>query len=77
MKAVYYYHPTKDYVEKSENFYDVDSGINDFPTKQWVSYFNEQGDIIKREFILNKFKNATIIPLHDIMSMNMTNIITG
>ena len=60
MKAVYYYHPTKDYVEKSENFYEVDSGINDFPTKQWVSYFNEQGDIIKREFILNKFKNATI-----------------
>ena len=48
----YTYHPTKDFVEKSKNYFEYNIGAAAwaYPTKRWVSHFNEQGDIIKREF---------------------------
>lgn len=51
MQEKYYYHPTKDYVEKSV-YYSV---RNDFYSrrKKIIRYFNEYGDIIKKEFVPN------------------------
>ena len=46
----YTYHSTKDFVEKSENYFEYNETAWAYPTKRWVSHFNEQGDIIKREF---------------------------
>lgn len=61
MKAVYQYHPTEDYVEKTDNLINLNGrGINDYPTNRWISYFNEQGDIIKREFILDNSQIPSI-----------------
>lgn len=45
----YYYHPTKDYLQKAIYF----SVIADFSgeTKKSTRYYNENGDIVKREFL--------------------------
>jgi hypothetical protein len=58
-RADYTYHPTKDYVEKVENFYEYGLSIMDFPTKRWISNYNEQGDIIKREFVMDSPDQST------------------
>lgn len=58
-RSDYTYHPTKDYVEKVENFYEYGLSILDFPTKRWISNYNEQGDIIKREFVMDSPDQST------------------
>lgn len=51
-KQEYCYHPIKDYVE-TVKYYVTGSGEMSNPTKIYVKTFNEQGDIIKKEFIPN------------------------
>ena len=48
----YIYHPTKDYVE-TVKYYVTGPGEMSNPTKNFVKTFNENGDIIKTEFIPN------------------------
>ncbi|WP_338646684.1 hypothetical protein V5J73_14440 [Flavobacterium sp. KS-LB2] len=48
----YSYHPTKDYVEKVK-CYVTGPGEMSNPTKRFVKTYNEQGDIIEKEFIPN------------------------
>jgi len=51
-KEEYIYHPTKDYVEKVK-CYVTGPGEMSNPTKRFVKTYNEQGDIIEKEFIPN------------------------
>lgn len=51
-KEEYSYHPTKDYVE-TVKYYITGPGEMSNPTKNFVKIFNENGDIIKTEFIPN------------------------
>lgn len=55
----YTYHSTKDFVEKSENYFEYNETAWTYPTKRWVSHFNEQGDIIKREFTKDHPEQST------------------
>lgn len=48
----YTYHPTKDYVEKVK-CYVTGPGEMSNPTKRFVKTYNEQGDLIEKEFIPN------------------------
>ena len=48
----YTYHPTKDYVEKVK-CYVTGPGEMSNPTKRFVKTYNQQGDLIEKEFILN------------------------
>ncbi|HSD06443.1 hypothetical protein [Flavobacterium sp.] len=54
-KEEYTYHPTKDYVE-TVKYYVTGPGEMSNPTQNFVETFNEQGDIIKKEFIPNNPK---------------------
>ncbi|WP_281225928.1 hypothetical protein [Flavobacterium aquiphilum] len=51
-KEDYIYHATKDYVEKVK-FYVSGAGEISNPTKNFVKTYNEQGDMIEKEFILD------------------------
>lgn len=51
-KQEYIYNPTKDYVE-TVKYYVTGPGEISNPTKNYVKTFNEQGDMIKKEFIPN------------------------
>ncbi|MDP5199039.1 hypothetical protein [Flavobacterium sp. DG2-3] len=51
-KQEYTYHPTKDYVE-TVNYYVTGPGTISNPTSSFIKTFNEQGDMIKKEFILD------------------------
>jgi hypothetical protein len=51
-KEEYSYHPTKDYVEKVK-CYVTGPGEMSNPTKRFVKTYNEQGDIIEKEFMPN------------------------
>jgi len=51
-KEDYIYHATKDYVEKVK-FYVTGPGEISNPTKNFVKTYNEQGDMIEKEFILD------------------------
>lgn len=46
----YIYHPVKDYVEKVKYYLTGAGGIS-YPTKNFENTYNEQGDIIQKEFI--------------------------
>lgn len=48
----YIYHPTQDYVE-TVKYYITGPGTISNPTTKYVITFNEQGDMIKKEFILD------------------------
>ncbi|HWR94280.1 MAG TPA: hypothetical protein VN192_03675, partial [Flavobacterium sp.] len=49
-KEDYIYHPTKDYIQKVKCYVTGPGGdIN--PTKNFIKTYNEQGDIIEKEFI--------------------------
>lgn len=48
----YFYHPTKDYVEKVKCFVTGPGEISN-PTKNFIKTYNKQGDIIKKEFVPN------------------------
>jgi hypothetical protein len=48
----YSYHPTKDYVEKVK-YYVTGPGDISNPTKRFVKTYNEQGEIIKKEYVLD------------------------
>ena len=58
----YSYHPTKDYVEKVK-FYVTGPGEMSNPTKRFIKTYNEQGDIIKKEYVPDypeqRFKEKT------------------
>lgn len=58
----YIYHPTKDYVEKVK-FYVTGPREMSNPTKRFVMTYNEQGDIIKKEYVPDypeqRFKEKT------------------
>ena len=49
----YSYHPIKDYVEKAKHYVAGLEGSISNPTNKFVITFNEQGDMIKKEFIPN------------------------
>lgn len=49
-KEEYSYHPTKDYVE-TVKYYVTGPGEISNPTKNFIKTFNEQGDMIQKEFI--------------------------
>ncbi|UWY30317.1 hypothetical protein N4T20_10355 [Flavobacterium sp. TR2] len=49
-KEEYTYHPTKDYVEKVKCFVTGPGEISN-PTKKFIKTYNEEGDIIKKEFV--------------------------
>ncbi|AOC93722.1 hypothetical protein BB050_00568 [Flavobacterium anhuiense] len=51
-KQEYTYHPTKDYVE-TVNYYVTGPGQISNPTRSFIKTFNEQGDVIEKEFIPN------------------------
>lgn len=51
-KEEYSYHPTKDYVE-TVKYYVTGPGEMSNPTKNFVKTFNENGDLIMKEFIPN------------------------
>nr|WP_294779504.1 hypothetical protein [uncultured Flavobacterium sp.] len=51
-KEEYNYHSTKDYVEKVK-YYVTGLGEISSPTRNFLKTFNEQGDIIEKEFIPN------------------------
>lgn len=51
-KEDYIYHPTKDYIQKVK-CYVTGSGGDINPTKNFIKTYNEQGDIIEKEFIPN------------------------
>lgn len=51
-KEDYIYHATKDYVEKVK-FYISGAGEISNPTKNFIKTYNEQGDLIEKEFILD------------------------
>jgi hypothetical protein len=51
-KEEYTYHPTKDYVEKVK-CYVTGPGEMSNPTKRFVKTYNEQGDLIEKDFIPN------------------------
>ncbi len=51
-KEDYIYHATKDYVEKVK-FYVTGPGEISNPTKNFEKTYNEQGDVIEKEFILD------------------------
>jgi len=46
----YSYHPTKDYVDLVKYYV---TGPGEMLTKDFIKRFNEQGDIIEKEFIPN------------------------
>lgn len=58
----YIYHPTKDYVEKVK-FYVTGPGEMSNPTKRFIKTYNEQGDIIQKEYVPDypeqRFKEKT------------------
>jgi hypothetical protein len=54
-KEEYGYHPTKDYVE-TVKYYVTGPGEISNPTQNFIKTFNEQGDMIKKEFIPNNPK---------------------
>lgn len=49
-KEDYIYHPTKDYIQKVK-CYVTGSGGDINPTKNFIKTYNEQGDVIEKEFI--------------------------
>ncbi|CAH0337262.1 hypothetical protein FVB9288_03014 [Flavobacterium sp. CECT 9288] len=51
-KEEYSYHPTQDYVE-TVKYYITGPGTISNPTTKYLKTFNEQGDMIKKEFILD------------------------
>lgn len=51
-KEDYIYHPIKDYIQKVKCYVTGPGEISN-PTKNFVKTFNEQGDMIKKEFIPN------------------------
>ncbi|WP_173966501.1 hypothetical protein, partial [Flavobacterium collinsii] len=48
----YVYHPTKDYVE-TVKYYVTGPGEISNPTKNFIKIYNEQGDVVEKEFILD------------------------
>ena len=57
----YEYHPTKEYIQKIKYFV-TGAGEIANPTNRYVKTFNENGDIIEKEFILN-FPEQKISPM--------------
>ena len=59
-KEDYSYHPSKDYIEKVK-YYVTGPGEMSNPTKNFIKTFNEQGDMISKEFIPDSPEQAIVI----------------